>query len=318
MRRIFMVLIFLLSAWGGLAWAEPLGFAVGAELILGDLADNNYRFAGKADPAFKIPAGQGIIRPFVNYNKTLGDFMFNGNLSYALGFNNPQITQLKITLTGAYTLSLNNNTSRLMFSLNDLFKLNTYDWSIKVQDDLTGGWNNTAIPTIRFTQVFGFGSVYGQFSSPIYVADLDTAPGPEYEKPFFFGDIQVGVDTIFGAGLWLRPVLQLSPDPGDTPNAAYDVYSSDIAFQQLDLGFSFTNAAGLTALLTFSFPIPGDKEKPDGIKDQGFKIAPVVAYKAGPHMVTFRLEILNLGQDVGVYELDRVLFKPSIEYGFSF
>jgi hypothetical protein len=212
---------------------------------------------------------------------------------------------------------LNSGASILTVSLDNIFKLNSYDWKTSASDG-AGSWEDIIIPSAGFAQVFKFGSVYGKISVPVYVADLEKAPAPEYESVFFFADAQVGVNTLFGLGVWLRPLFQLSPEGSKAPFSPYDVYGADTAFQQLDFGISYLNQA-LYSSLTFSFPIPGDKVYTNGIKDTGFKIASLFSYRINSQILALlRFEILNVGKDTSEFMDNKITFIPTAGFSYSF
>jgi hypothetical protein len=324
LKHIFGV-VFLLCALA-VAGADPLGLTVGVETGLGNLAADSYNFAGKAEPVSGGAAGQGSIMPFISYNKRIGDFSVLGSLFWLLNFDNPQTTQFKFIASGSYNLFLNNKTSLFTFSVDDIFKLNTYDGKTDVYQGPEQGpnlrtWNNTVSPALTFTQFFGFGSVYGKFSLPLYFAPTETAPAPAYEKqPFVFGDVQVGANTAFGFGAWLRPVLQFSPDPAKTPMAPYDDYAADGIFQQLDLGFSYSNGP-FFGVIVFSFPISGDTVYANGIKDVGMEISPIFNYKIGAQgrmLAYIMADIGNIGKDTGNPKADHFTFIPKAGFSRSF
>jgi hypothetical protein len=299
------------------AGADPIGLTVGFELGLGNVGADNYKFAGKADPVSGGQAGQGNIMPYVNYNKTINNFLFNAYLCEDLHLDNPQTAQLKCTVTGLYNFLLNSGASILTVSLDNIFKLNSYDWKTSVSDG-AGSWEDIIIPAARFMQVFKFGSVYGKISVPVYVADLEKAPAPEYESVFFFADAQVGVDTSFGLGAWLRPLFQLYPEGSKAPYSPYDVYGADAAFQQLDFGISYMNQA-LYSSLTFSFPIPGDKVYTNGVKDVGFKITSLFSYKITSQIqALLRFDFRNIGKDTSNFMDDKIIFAPTAGFSYSF
>jgi hypothetical protein len=322
LRYVFGV-VFLIGILT-VAGADPLGFTAGVEMGLGNLAGDDYNFAGRADPAFGKTAGQGNIMPFITYNKTVNHFSLMGGFFWLVNFDRPQTTELKLVASASYNLFLG-KTFLLTFMVEEIFKLNTYEGKTNVYQGPEAGpnlrtWNNTASPGLIFTRLFGFGSVYGKFSFPIYVAPLKTAPAPAYENPFFFGDIQVGVNTAFNFGAWVRPVLQFSPDPAKTPGAPYASYAADRIFQQLDAGFSYNYGPFLSSI-TFVFPIPGDTVNVNGVKDVGLKISPSFTYKIGAQgrmQVFISADIGNIGKNTGDPKADHFTFIPKAGFSRSF
>jgi hypothetical protein len=313
----YISFVFLVLAFAAAAGADPIGLTVGFEFGAGNVIGDDYRFAGKADPASGRQAGQSNIMPYVNYNKTINNFLFNAYLCENMYLDNPQTAQLKCMLTGAYNFLLNGGTSILTVSLDSVFKLNTYGWKTRVSDG-AGSWEEIVIPAVQFTRVLKFGSIYGKYSSPIYVADLEKAPTPDYERPFFFSDVQAGLNTPFGLGVWLRSLFQLSPTGSTAPLSAYDTYGADTAFQQLDFGISYTDQDLFTSL-TFSFPIPGDKIYPNGVKDVGFKMVPLVSYRINSQMqALLRFEIRNIGKDTPDFMNDKIVIIPTAGFSYSF
>jgi hypothetical protein len=323
LKHIFGVVLLICIL--DVAGADPLGLTLGAEIGLGNAAADNYNYAGKVEPVSGTPAGQGILTPFITYNKNINGFSIMGGLFCLLNFDNPQTTQLKFTVSGSYNLLFNNKTSLFTFSIEDIFKLNTYDGKTNVYQGPEQGpnlktWNNTAVPAVQITQLFGFVYIYGKFSFPLYAAPMKTAPTPEYEKIFVFGDITLGIDTKFGFGVYLRPVLQLSPDPEKTPMAPYDDYAADRAVQQLDLGVSYTGAP-LSSSIVFSFPVRGYTVYANGIKDVGFEITPTFVYQLGAQgrmRVYIMADIGNLRKDTGDRKQDRISFIPTVGFSYTF
>jgi hypothetical protein len=299
------------------AGADPLGFTVGMELGLGNVASDAYNFVGKADPVSSRSAGMGSIMPYVNYNKGINNFLINAYLSENMILDNPQTAQLKCIVTGGHTFFLNNKLSYITATLDNVFKLNSRDWKTKVSDG-ADSWEDIIISAVQFTQVLGFGSVYGKFGVPVYVADIEKAHGnPEYEKSFIFGDAQAGVNTLWGVQVYLRGLFQIYPDNEKAP-AAYDAYMSDVFFQQLDFCVGYMNGP-LVSVLVFSFPIPGSALNPNGIKDAGFKLVPTLAYKINSRMqASLRFEILNIGKDTSDPVADKIIFSPFAGFSYTF
>jgi hypothetical protein len=309
----FSFLIIFLTAAG----ADPLGLTVGMELGLGNVESDVYNFAGKADPVSGRSAGLGSIMPYVNYNKGINNFLINVYLSENMILDDPQTAQLKWIVTGGYTFFFNNKLSFVTATVDNIFKLNSKDWKTEVSDG-ADSWENITIPTVQFTQVLGFGSVFGKFGVPVYVADIEKAHGlPEYETSFIFSDIQAGVNTRWGVLVYLRGLFQMYPDSKKAP-AAYDAYKSDISFQQLDFCAGYMNGP-LAGTLVFSFPIPGNALNPNGVKDAGFKLVPTVAYKINSRMqVSLRFEILNIGKDTSDPAADKIIFSPFAGFSYAF
>jgi hypothetical protein len=303
------------------AGADPLGLTVGVDFGLGNVAADHYNFAGKADPVSGEPAGMGSIVPYISYNKTINNFLISVYLSETFGLNNPQTALFEGIVTGGYNFILNNNLSIITVTVENIFKLNTYDWKTKVSDG-AGSWENLVIPSGRFTQVLGFGSVYGKFDLPIYFDDIEKAYGlSEYETHFIFADAQVGVIINFGLQVYLRSLFQLFPDV-DKASAPYNTYNADIPLKQIDLGFGYTDGP-LSCSLVFGFPIYGHALgglPPNYIKEStGFKIEPSVSYRITDRMqASLKFEILNIGKDTSNPVNDKVIISPTVGFSYDF
>jgi hypothetical protein len=323
-----LIIFGLLLVVAGFTVAEPLGITVGTDLSFGDILADNYQFAGKADPVFGILPGQGSIKPYIMYTRVFGAFMLNSMLSNKFGLNDPQTNKLEFDVLGMYTLAFNENRSMVSFSLDNLFKLQSLDWSIRGEDGAPG-WSDVITPGIKYTHAFGFGSAYAKLGLPVsftnhpyvnYLINLMGILNPEdYRKPFIFAIPEIGINTAIGLGFFTMMNIQIFPDRKRTPIApAYDKFAADTALEQLTFVLSYTRA-WFTGSLLLDFPISGTTMNTHGIKDQGFAITPTLIFTVHENMrLTLSAEILNIGKNTGITAVDKVSISPIIGFSYGF
>jgi hypothetical protein len=306
-------------------FSESLGISVGADLLFGNVAAKNYQFSGKADPVFGTQPGLASIRPAIYYNKAIGSsFLVNAYLTNALGFDSPVSNDLKLGAGGIYNLALNNTVSVFSFSLDNLFRLRTKDWSAKIADGAQG-WSDMITFGVRYTHTIeGLGAVYGKFAPILYVADFDTANQfaaigmnpDDYKKPFVFAIPEIGLDTKIGVSVSVSAYMQFTPDPGKASFAPYGKYAADTVLQQVNAGMSYARPE-FVGILLFEFPIPG-KDGRTSFTDQGFAVTPTFIYNVRSSIqVSLSCEITNLGK-AGDTDADKAAIAPVIGFLYKF
>jgi hypothetical protein len=309
------------------AVADPLGFTVGAELYFGDvLLGDEYNFAGKADPVTGRALGQGSIRPYILYNKTFDAFTASALLSDQVFFDNPQKNDFKFSVSGMYNLAFNNAISTFTFSIDNLFRLRSLDWSLEPALPVLG-WSDLVVPGVKYRHTLGFGSIYGGITLPLNIADPKAgeyyegkAPEPEEYKrqPYVFCVPELGMMTGFGFTVFINATLQFFPNPQKTPSTPYGKFDADRALEQISLGVGYMRPP-FTINMLFDFPVSGKDINTKGIKDQGFAITPAFYYSLRADMqLMVSVAILQIGKNTGDAAADKTSANPSIAFIYNF
>lgn len=302
-KLLFSLAVLSLVAGTSLS-ADPIGLTVGIDGFgFGDVADDAWKFAGKADA--DKGAGQGNIAPYVSFEKALDQLTLYAELYYHRTFSDPSASSLdpKVRFTYGVTPELN-------VWVSDHIVISEKDgkWNDKeAETDLA----NKAELGLRYTLGLDFGDLYFQVEPGVYTQGKSLLIGALADND----GIQIGVNKVAG-GLYgfVRPYLQFYKSYDGKKAENLDV------LPELDIRVGY-EVGPLNARVTVNIPTGSDKVGGSGgIAENGLTITPYVAYTI--------MEGLSAYAEVGLggiaadekkgEKIDHVTVSPAIGVSYSF
>jgi hypothetical protein len=301
-RLLICALVFVLAA--GAAFAAPLGLRVYIEgFDFGDVADEQYNFAGKAGGGKS--EGMAYLNLGLEFAKFFGPVRFSTSLEDKFSFKDPLEQNLQWAVSGMYGLQLAES-SKLTFLLYNKLHMDSRD--DKFADTELDLITDDIGPGVRFDQTFGFGSLYAltEFNFKIHTQEdrkLDLETGID-------SGFKLGFTTNFGLWGYFRPYIAFLRN-GEAPDKD--------ALEKIDIRAGYTTGP-VEARVTLAIPT-----YEDGIKTGGYdtltgqygglnvKSRFTYTFKAGLNAYA-ELWIINLGAENPV----KVGFAPQIGGSFSF
>jgi hypothetical protein len=188
----FFVLLFVLVLSASFAAAEDASISVEADFGIDDI--------NKPDDAEIGPWADASI----SYTKSFldGALSFYTDLTYSYYFTNADDLSLDSNLRLTYNRSLG-SASKLALELNH----EAYYTLAPTKPVENNPFTGTLTPRIRFTQTFGFGSIYAQVTTPIKYINEDEK---DAEIPVNLRS-RLAWNSTFGLGIWAQLYSKLGP-----------------------------------------------------------------------------------------------------------
>ncbi|MHC6202991.1 hypothetical protein ACYULU_07335 [Breznakiellaceae bacterium SP9] len=313
-KLLFSLAVLSLVAGTSLS-ADPIGLTVGIDGFgFGDVADDAWKFAGKADA--DKSAGQGNIAPYVSFEKALDQLTLYAELYYHRTFSDPSASSLdpKVRFTYGVTPELN-------VWVSDHIVISEYDgeWNYKDDDD-ESTLTNKAELGLRYTLGLDFGDLYFQAEPGVYTQGKMLAIGALADNE----GVKIGVEKVAG-GLYgyVQPILQFY--------ASYDGTKQDDVDVLPQLNVRVGYAIGpLDARVTVEIPtgskkggafstISGGFVSGGNIAMNGLTIQPRVTYQIIEGLSAYAdVALGSIAADENEGGSDHVSVSPTIGVSYSF
>jgi hypothetical protein len=301
-KLLICILVFALAT--GAAFAAPLGLRVYIEgFDFGDVADEKYNFAGKADSDKN--EGMAYLNLGLEFAKYFGPVRFATSLEDKFSFKDPLEQNLQWAVSGIYGLQIAES-SRLTFLLYNKLHLDSRD--DKFADTELDLITDEIGPGIRFDQTLGFGSLYAvtEFNFKFHTMEnrkLDLETGMD-------SGFKLGFTTNFGFWGYFRPYIAFLRN-GEAPDKD--------ALEKIDIRVGYTTGP-IEARVTLAIPTYEDGIKKGGYDNLtgqygGLNVKSRFTYTFMPGLAAYaELWIINLGAEDPV----KAGFAPQIGGSYSF